>query len=219
MIRVLLVDDHPVVREGLRAMLREDPGLDVVGEAEDGPSALDAVDLLAPEVVLMDVRLPGTSGVEVAREVVRRHPATSVILLTVYESEFFLLEGLRAGAAGYLMKDSPAPLILQGIRAAAAGATVVARALLRRALGEVRELERLPEPHGPEPAALRGGLTPRELEVLRLLSEGYGNRDISAALNLAEVTVKKHVQTLVRKLGARDRTHAAVQGARLGLLE
>lgn len=219
-IRVLLVDDHPVVREGLRAMLRAAADLDVVGEAEDGPSALEAVERLAPQVVLMDVRLPGASGIEVARDIVQRYPGISVLLLTVYDSELYLLEGLKAGASGFLPKDSPAPLILHGIRAAAAGASVVALGMVRRLMGDGREPERpadLPGGAGRTPPRLE--LTPRELEVLRLVAEGRGNREISGELNLAEVTVKKHVQALVRKLGARDRTHAAVRALRLGVLE
>lgn len=204
MIRVLVVDDHVVVRHDLRARLTGEADLEVVGDAQDGPSAVEAVELHRPHVVLMEVRLAGPGGMQTAREIVRSRPEVAIVLLAARDDDADPREALRIGVAGYLMKDCSRELLLGAIRAVAAGAGVVDRSLLRRKL-----------------AGNGGGvsLSPREVEVLRLLARGLGNRDASHALNLAEVTVKKHVQSLVRKLGARDRTHAAVKACQLGLLD
>lgn len=204
MIRVLVVDDHAIVRQDLHALLTGEPDLEVVGDALDGPSALQAVEFHRPHVVLMEVRLAGPGGMQTARDILRWRPEVAVVLLASREDDADPREALRLGVAGYLMKDCSRTLLLCAIRAAAAGAGVVDRTLLRRKLSGNGD---------------GVSLSPREIEVLRLLARGFGNRDASQALNLAEVTVKKHVQSLVRKLGARDRTHAAVRACQLGLLD
>ena len=216
-ITVLLVDDHPVVRQGLRAMLSGEEGLQVVGEASSGEEALQKVQELQPQVVLMDIRLPGVSGVEATRLIKRERPETAVIIMTMYDAESYVVQAIRAGASGYLTKDSPRELLYHALRTVVDGGTIVPRGFLR------------PMVEGLAPGAASGvagaerwptrRLSPREMEVLRLLAEGNGNKAIASHLSLAEVTVKKHVQSIIGKLGVQDRTQAAVVGVRLGLLE
>lgn len=216
-IRVLLVDDHPVVCDGLRTMLAGEAGIEVVGEASCGEEALDKTAELKPHVVLMDIRMPGMSGIEATQRLKKAHPTTSVIMLTMYDSEVYVVEAIRCGAAGYLTKDSSRELICHAVRSAADGGTLVRSGLLRQAIqGMLRMPKDLKEPSA---SLLVDHLTPRELEVLRLLAQGHANKAISAELSLAEVTVKKHVQSIIGKLGASDRTHAAILSVRLGLVE
>lgn len=216
-IKVLLVDDHTVVREGLRTMLIGEADIDVVGEASTGEEALQKVTELEPHVVLMDIRMPGMSGTEAARRVKSLRPTTAVIMVTMYDSEMYVIEAIRAGAAGYLTKDASRELLCHTIRAVMDGGTMVRSELLRRAVEGL-----LHKPSGAEGEAdlsLAGRLTKRERDVLRLLARGYANKTISAELDLAEITVKKYVQNVISKLGVSDRTHAAVVGVRLGLAE
>lgn len=216
-IKVLLVDDHPVVREGLRTMLSEEADIDVVGEASTGEEALQKVTELEPQVVLMDIRMPGMSGTEAARQVKELRPTTAVIMVTMYDSEMYVVEAIRAGAAGYLTKDASRELLCHSIRAVMDGATMVRSGLLRQAVeGLLKNPSGAAEKEG---LALADGLTERERDVLRLLAQGYANKAIAAELYLAEITVKKYVQSVISKLGASDRTHAAVLGVRLGLAE
>ncbi|MBI4307962.1 MAG: response regulator transcription factor [Chloroflexi bacterium] len=217
-LRVLVVDDHPVVREGLIAMLSTDPGIDVVGEAGNGEEAIEKANQLDPDMVLTDIRMPGMSGIEVTRRIKAAHPGTAVIILTMYDSEMYVVEALRAGAAGYLVKDSSRELLCHAIHAVADGGTLVRSGLLRQAVQGLLHAPRRPD-QGVVDAGVAGRFTPRELDVLRLVAQGHANKKIAGALNLAEVTVKKHVQTIIAKLGASDRTHAAIVAVRLGLAE
>ncbi|MBI4201116.1 MAG: response regulator transcription factor [Chloroflexi bacterium] len=217
-LRVLMVDDHPVVREGLRFMLGSDAGLQVVGEASEGAEAVEMAARLEPDVVLVDIRMPGMSGMEVTRHIKAARPTTAVIVLTMYDSEMYVVEALRAGAAGYLVKDSSRELLCHTIRAVVDGGTTVRSSLLRQAL---QGLSRVPRQADGEPGQpeIVERLTTRELEVLRLVAQGHANREIARELNLAEVTVKKYVQSVIAKLGVSDRTLAAIAGVRLGLVE
>lgn len=216
-IRVLLADDHPVVLEGLRTMLSGEEGIEVVGEAAGGEEALEKVEEAAPHVVLMDIRMPGMGGLEATRHLKRKYPTIAVIVLTMYDSDSYMVEAIRAGAAGYLTKDASRELLCHAVRAVVDGGTLVRSGLLRRAL---QGHHRAPEDAGdPEEATLLEQLSPRELEVFTLVVQGYGNRAIAEELHLAEVTVKKHVQSIISKLGASDRTHAAVLGVRSGMVE
>lgn len=217
-LRVLVVDDHPVVREGLRAMLRIDPGIEVVAEAGSGEEAIEQAARLEPDVVLTDIRMPGMSGIEVTQRVKAMRPSTAVIVLTIYDSEMYVVEALRAGAAGYLVKDSSRELLCHTINAVVDGGTMVPSGLLRQAIqGLLQRPRATAEELGDSPVAER--LTPRELEVLRLVALGQANREIARRLSLAEVTVKKHVQSIIGKLGVSDRTNAAIMAVRLGLVE
>ena len=215
---VVVVDDHPVVREGLRAMLDSDPGIEVIGEASSGEEAIEMATQLQPDVVLTDIRMPGMSGIEVTQRIKASLPGTAVIVLTMYDSEMYVVEALRAGAAGYLVKDSSRELLCHAINAVIDGGTMVRSGLLRQA---IQGLLRIPQPEE-EPGEDRGVIerfTPRELDVLRLVAQGHANREIARELSLAEVTIKKHVQNIIGKLGASDRTHAAIVAVRMGLVE
>lgn len=216
-IRVLLVDDHTVVREGARTMLSGSPDIVVVGEASSGEEALQRVQELAPHVVLMDIRMPGMSGTEAARRIKSASPTTSVIMLTMYDSDMYVVEAIQAGAAGYLTKDVSRELLCHAVSSVVDGGTIVRSGLLRRAITALQSASA----GGNEKAAvsLLEHLTPRERDVVRLLAQGYGNKELCQELHLAEVTVKKHVQNVIQKLGVSDRTHAAIQAVRLGLAE
>ncbi|MEK7873683.1 MAG: response regulator transcription factor [Chloroflexota bacterium] len=218
-IRVLVVDDHPVVREGLLAMLRTDPGIAVVGEAGGGEEAIEKAKQLKPDMVLTDIRMPGMDGIEVTRRIKAASPGVAVIVLTMYDSEMYVVEALRAGAAGYLVKDSSRELLCHAIHAVADGGTLVRSNLLRQAVqGLLGGPRKSGDPRVIDVGA-HGRFTPRELDVVRMVAQGHTNREIARDLNLAEVTVKKHVQAIMGKLGASDRTHAAVLAVRMGLAE
>ncbi len=217
-LRVLIVDDHPLVREGIRAMLSTDPGIEVAGEADGGAEAIKITKELEPDVVLMDISMPGMNGLEVTRRIKVANPSTAVIILTMYSSEMYVVEALRAGAAGYLAKDSSPEFLCHAIRAVVSGGTMVRSDLLRYAIQGMSRMPLRPEERkGNFPMA--EWLTVRELDVLRLVGHGKGNKEIAAEMHLAEVTVKKHVQSIIGKLGASDRTQAAILAVRLGLVE
>jgi len=218
-LRVLVVDDHPVVREGLRSMLSSDPGIEVVGEADSGEKAIEMADQMEPHVVLTDIRMPGMSGIEVTRQVKAAWPGTAVIVLTMYDSEMYVVEALRAGAAGYLVKDSSRELLCHAINSVVDGGTMVRSGLLRRAIQGLMRTPRQPAEGEVVDPVVTERFTARELDVLRLVSQGHANREIAGELSLAEVTVKKHVQSIIGKLGVSDRTHAAIVAVRLGLVE
>lgn len=208
MIRVLLVDDHPVVRRGLRALLEELPELEPVGEAADGAAAIRLLDQFQqagqprPDVVLMDLRMdPGMGGVEATRLITARTDPPSVLVLTVYRTDADILAAVEAGATGYLLKDAPPEELAAAVRAAARGETVLAPLVAARLLGRVR--------------AGRPALSPRESEILELLAEGLANRQISRRLFISEATVKTHLVHIYDKLGVDSRT-AAVAAARTG---
>ena len=208
MIRVLLVDDHPVVRRGLRALLEELPELEPVGEAADGAAAIRLLDQFQqagqprPDVVLMDLRMdPGMNGVEATRLITARTDPPSVLVLTVYSTDADILAAVEAGATGYLLKDAPPEELAAAVRAAARGETVLAPPVAARLMGRVR--------------AGRPALSPRETEILELLAEGLANRQISRRLFISEATVKTHLVHVYEKLGVDSRT-AAVAAARTG---
>jgi DNA-binding NarL/FixJ family response regulator len=214
---VLLVDDHPVVREGIRAMLTGEPGIAVVGEASSGEEALLKASELNPNVVLTDIRMPGMGGMETTRQIKKAHPRVSVIVLTMYDSEMYLVEAIRSGASGYVTKDCSRELLCQAVRAVVEGGALVDSRLLRQA---IQGLLHTGKGMGDAvDSSLPSRLSPREQDVLRLLAQGNANKDICAELNLAEVTVKKHVQSLIGKLGVSDRTQAAILGVRLGVVQ
>ena len=217
-IRVLVVDDQPVVRAGLVATVAKDPSLEVVGEAGDGIEALQLALELRPDVVLMDLRLPKLDGIQATREIKSAHPDIAVIILSAYDDEAYVLRAKDAGAGGYLFKDAPGAHIRHTIKA------------VHR--GEAPKLSSLTHPRqqksGPDsgvfhhfetqPLQHRHSLTPREMDVLKWLVEGLTNKAIAGELFISEVTAKKHVQSIMAKLDACDRTEAAVKAVRAGLL-
>jgi DNA-binding NarL/FixJ family response regulator len=211
--RVLIVDDHPLTRDALSSLLVQG-GFDVVGEAGDGDEAIAAIPRSGADVVLLDMRLPRRSGLDVLRALGGAGALPPAIILTTFDDDELLLEGLRAGARGYLLKDVSLAELVRAIRDVAAGGTAVHPIASERV---VRGLESSPDPAFPrlEPA---DPLTERELEVLRLMTGGYSNREIARALRVAEGTVKNHVSSILSKLGVRDRTRAVLQAVRAGYL-
>jgi DNA-binding NarL/FixJ family response regulator len=200
-IRVLIVDDHPAVRRGLRTFLELAGGLEVTGEAADGPAALDLIAETAPDVVLLDMMLPGMDGVEVLHELRRRELPTRVLVVTSYTDRSRLLPAIRAGARGYLSKEVDPPALAAAVRAVHAGHLLLEPDAVTQLAG----------------GTTGSTLTTREREVLVLLAEGRSNREIARALLVSEKTVKTHVSNILLKLGLADRTQAALYAVRTGL--
>ncbi|RZS36833.1 LuxR family two component transcriptional regulator [Herbihabitans rhizosphaerae] len=205
-IKVLVVDDHPVVRQGLRTFLDLQPDITVVGEAGDGSSCVEATERLRPDVVLLDLMMPGVDGVTALRELRERRISTKVLVITSYTDPAAVLPAMRAGAAGYVYKDVDPPALAAAIRSVHAGHVLMHPDVLSAlAAGE------------PTPPAAR--LTARETEVLGILARGRSNREIARALNLSEKTVKTHVSAILTKLDLSDRTQAALFAVRNGLVD
>ncbi len=205
-IRILLVDDHSVVRQGLRMFLSLDPELEVVGEAADGAEALQRVRELQPDVVLMDLLMPVMDGVTAIGAIRREHPDVEVIALTSVLEDALVIGAVRAGAIGYLLKDTHADELCRAIKAAAAGQVQLSPQAAARLMREVRA------PESPE------ALTERETDVLRLLAQGRANKEIAALLQIGEKTVKTHVSNILAKLNVQSRTQAALYAVRIGLV-
>ena len=214
-IRILLVDDQRLLRDGLRTLFELEPDLDVVGEAGHGREALEAYAALNPDVVLMDVRMPEMDGVEATRRLVDRWPRARVIILTTFDDDEYVIEGLRAGALGYLLKDVSGQELAEAIRQVMRGWALIEPSVARIVL---TEFARLAPPTAQARASLSEPLSSREQEVVKLLSEGLTNREIAHRLHLAEGTVKNYVTSILGKIDARDRTQAALRARELGLL-
>ena len=214
-IRLLLVDDQRLMREGLRTLLEMEPGLAVAGEAAHGQEALDAYQHLLPDVVLMDVRMPVMDGVEATRRLRQDWPAARIIILTTFDDDEYVFEGLRAGAAGYLLKDVSIQELADAIYTVMGGGVLIEPSVARKV---VAEFARMAAPAPRSSQALDEPLSERELEILRLLAQGLTNREIAQRLYLAEGTVKNYVTNILGKIGARDRTQAALHARELGLL-
>jgi DNA-binding NarL/FixJ family response regulator len=203
-IRIVVVDDHPVVRAGIVGLLAGEPDILVVGEAPDGQAALEVAARERPDVVLMDLRMPVLDGASATERLLAALPATRVVVLTTYETDADILRAVEAGASGYLLKDTPREELVAGVRAAADGETVLAPSVARRLVSQVRN----------------GGdrLTPRELEVLRGVARGRTNAQIGTDLFITEATVKTHLLRVFAKLGVDDRTRAVTVAMERGLL-
>ena len=219
--RVLIADDHALVREGLRAVLEGEEGIEVVGEAADGLEALRACGELSPDLVLMDVRMPGMDGLEATRQIKARMPGVAVVMVTMHENPDYLLEAVRAGAAGYVLKEASGERIAGAVRRTLGGDSALEEGLAMRLLGRLAAAA--PQGEGPvragEPSgALPEGITPREAEVLGLMARGFTNPQIAKALLYSVSTVKAAVQSVTAKLGVSDRTQAAVRAIELGLV-
>ena len=204
MIGVLIVDDHQVVRQGLRFLLEHEDGIQVIGEAADGPSAIQAVRALEPTVVLLDLFLPGQDGIGVLAQIKQDRPATEVLMLTSSADDEHLLAAVRAGALAYLPKTAGVDQVVASVRAAARGESVLEPRIAARLVREVRQVAA-----GRRPL---DQLSPRELEVLAALARGRSNRQIARTLHIGEETVKAHVSSILAKLGLADRTQAAIFG-------
>jgi len=215
-VRVLLVDDQALFREALGVLLSAGGGIEVVGEAGDGAEALRRAAELAPDVVLMDLRMPVLDGIGATRRLRAEQPAVRVIALTTFDDDEDVFAALRAGAVGYLLKDVSSARLVEAVHAAARGESVLQPSVAAKVVARVAQL---PDPDpAPRPQPLVVPLSERELDVLRLLAGGRSNREIAGALFLAEGTVKNHVTNVLAKLGARDRTQAALRARALDLL-
>ena len=219
-IKVLLADDHPVVREGLRTMLSTAADIEVVAEACDGLEAIEKVNESCPDVVLMDLRMPNLDGLEATKRIKSQSSSPAIIVLTVLDNEAFIVDAVRAGAVGYLLKDAPRDLLIHAIHAATSGGMLVKTSLLREAMLNLAGAAGTKQPKSQSAdAAQLEELTRREREVLRLVVLGRSNKEIGQELSISEDTAKKHVQTIMLKLGVSDRTQAAVKAVRAGMVE
>jgi DNA-binding NarL/FixJ family response regulator len=212
-VRVLIADDQALVRAGFRRLLDSEPDLRVVGEAANGAEVLELVDRFSTDVVLMDIRMPVLDGLETTRRLAYRHPAVRVVILTTYDLDEYVFDAMQCGASGFLLKDSSPDMLVAAVRIAATGDALLAPAITRRL---IEEFARRPAPVAKPPALAI--LTPRELDVLRLLATGLSNAEIASALFVSDATVKTHVGNLLAKLGLRDRVQAVVLAYETGLV-
>ncbi len=215
-IRVLLVDDQRLMRDGLRILLELEADIEVIGEAENGLQAVQQYENLSPDVILMDIRMPVMDGVEATRQICSRWPKARIIILTTFDDDNYLFEGLRVGALGYLLKDLSGAELAEAIRTVMEGGALIEPSVARKVLAEFSRLA--PKPPSAE-ARLLEPLSEREAEIIRLLSQGLTNRQIAVRLHLAEGTVKNYVSSILQKLEVEDRTQAAIRAHELGLLD
>ncbi|MET7432941.1 MULTISPECIES: response regulator [Streptomyces] len=213
-LRVLLVDDQPMIRTGFRYILEAEPGLTVVGESADGRAAVRDARALQPDVVLMDIRMPGTNGIDATRQLLDSTSDTRVIILTTFDLDEHVLDALRAGASGFLVKDGPAESLVDAVRTVAAGDAVIAPRVTRRLLDRFAALEVAP----PQPPAGLRALTARERDTLHAMARGLSNAEIAAEFSVAETTVKTHVANVLGKLALRDRIQAVILAYETGLV-
>lgn len=215
-IRLLLVDDQALFREGLRILLSVHDDLEIAGEAANGQEAVTLTEELKPDVVLMDLRMPVLDGVEATRRIQQEHGQTAVIVLTTFDDDENVFEALRAGAAGYLLKDVSSEKLVEAIRAAARGESFLQPSVAAKVIAEFTRMSG--QPLRPEAQSLVEPLSERELEILAIMATGATNREIGEQLYIAEGTVKNHVTNILGKLDARDRTQAVVKAQQLGIL-
>ena len=213
MINVFLVDDQNLVRQGVRALLEIAEGINVIGEADGGKQAIEMIPEIQPDVVLLDMRMPEMSGLDVLHELNKTNQLPPTIILTTFDDDEMVLSGLKSGAKGYLLKDVPLVDLVEGIKKVAAGETLVRPQITKRILQGIEKLNmdfnsfEIPDP-----------LTSRETEILRLMAGGHSNKEIANSLFVAEGTVKNHVSNILSKIGVRDRTRAVLKALELGLI-
>jgi DNA-binding NarL/FixJ family response regulator len=215
MIRVLLADDQALVRGGFNSILAGQADIEVVGEAEDGNAAVELTERLRPDVVLMDIRMPGIDGIEATRRIVARDIATRVLVLTTFDIDDYVYEAMKAGASGFLLKTAPPRQLVEALRTVAAGDALLAPSITRRL---VEQFVRRPPPGASVPRAF-DELTERERDVLKLLARALSNAEIAVELVVSEATVKSHVNRILTKLNLRDRAQAIVLAYETGLIE
>lgn len=212
MIRVLLADDQSLVRAGFRMILKSEPDIEVVGEAGDGGEAVARAERFSPDVILMDIRMPGIDGIEATRQITSRDGGPRVLILTTFDGDEFVLNALRAGASAFLLKDAPEAQLIAAIRVVAEGGSLFAPSVTRRLIEQFTTSAAAPAPELEQ-------LTERELEVLRLLARGLSNAEISSELVVSEHTTKTHVAKVLQKLGLRNRVQAVVLAYEAGLVQ
>jgi len=215
-IRILMVDDQRLMLDGLQTLFELEPDVEVVGAVEDGQAAVDAYNALQPDVVLMDVRMPGMDGIEATQRICARWPNARVIILTTFDNDAYVFEGIRAGAVGYLLKAMNSAELVGAIRTVAAGGSILEPSVARKLM---KEYSHVADAHRPANAGLAEPLSEREKAILQLMAAGLSNREIAYRLDLALGTVKNYVTTILQKLGVRDRTQAALRARELGLLD
>ena len=219
-IRVLIVDDHPLFRQGVRWALDSEPDIEVVGEAADGEHAMELAAKLAPDVVLSDVNIPGPDGVEIARALKGVLPRTAVILMTAYDDEEQLFDAIRVGAAAYFLKDLGPQELMDGIRRVNRGEYLINENVLSKPLVASRVLKQFSDPSSEKEAEpLFIPLSPREIEVLEQIAQGHSNKEIARFLKISDQTVKNHITSILRKLAVNDRTEAVVYAIRRGWIK
>ena len=211
--KVIVCDDQAIVREGLAMLLGLESDIQVAGMAEDGAQAVELVDKKTPDLVLMDLKMPGMNGIEATRQIRTKHPNVKVLVLTTYDDDEWVFDAVRAGAAGYLLKDTPREEVIKAVRGTVAGKSYLDPAVAGKVLGQVASKQTRPS------SLITGKLTDREVEVLRLLANGLNNADIASRLFLSEGTVRNHVSAILAKLGIEDRTQAAVLAIQHGLAD
>lgn len=213
-IHVLLVDDQSLFREGLRTLLSIWPDIEVVGEAGNGQEAMEKTAELQPHVILMDLRMPVLDGVAATRRILQTHPQTRIIVLTTFDDDEHVFDGLRAGAVGYLLKDTPSTKLVEAIRLVANGESFLQPSVAAKVVAEFARLTN----HPTRPQPLLEPLSDRELEILTLVAAGASNKEIASQLYITEGTAKNHLTNILGKLGVRDRTQAALKAKELGLI-
>jgi DNA-binding NarL/FixJ family response regulator len=212
-IKILIADDHPVVREGLITMIKREPDFQVVGEATNGVEAVNKARELKPDVVLMDLRMPELDGVEAIRQISSTEPNIKYIILTTYSDDEYIFKGIEVGARAYLLKDAPRDDLFKAIRAVNRGESLIQPVVASKVLDRFAELSRQAQSAPPDV------LSERELEVLKLMAKGDANKEIAAQLNITDSTVKTHISNIFQKLGAKDRTEAVMNAMRRGIIK
>ncbi len=218
-IRVLIADDHQVVREGLTSVLESKGDIEVVGLAADGKEALQKARELSPDVVIMDISMPNMNGVEATRQIKKESPQIGVVVLTMYGDEEYIFDLVRAGAAGYLLKDADSAQIAKAIRAVSKGESMIHPSIAAKILNEFSQLSSGKTPKGANAAKSEDSLSEREVEVLRLMADGKSNKEIANDLDLSDKTIKNHIHHVFQKLKVTDRTKAVMTAMRMGLID
>jgi len=215
-IRVLVADDQEVIRTGLSIILNHQPDLEVVGQAVDGEQAVAMAQALEPDVILMDLKMPQLNGIQATRQIIAARPKTQIIILTTYDTDDWVFDGIRAGAIGYLLKDTAGDQLAEAVRGALRGESQIDPGVARKVL---REFQRLPPKRKTADEPPLEQLTEREEDVLKLMADGLPNKDIAARLSLSEGTVKNHISVILDKLHANDRTQAVITALKRGLVD
>lgn len=209
--KILLCDDQAVIRDGLEMLLTLEKDFQVVGSAQDGAEAVELATQKQPDLILMDLKMPGTNGIEATRQIHAKFPNMKILVLTTYDDDEWVFDAVRAGASGYLLKDTPRQKIIEAIRGTVEGKSFVDPAIAGKLMNQVASNQKQPT------SLLSDKLTERELDVLRLIAKGFNNNDVAAQLHLSEGTVRNHVSAILEKLGVSDRTQAAVIAIQHGL--